>query len=245
MRPKIICHMTCSIDGRLLVDRWLRPDTKAEHELVSTTYDSLAARLDADGWMVGRTTMEDFASGTPRTFNESFPDLRQPFAGNRKGRNVAVAIDLHGKLHYGQDNALGDHIFTVLGPDVPDEYLAELRHDGISYLFTPATGEEGFGSPDDELRHAMDVLGTDFGLKTLILQGGGITNGAFLKAGLIDEISLIIYPGIDGLAGIPTIFECHGAPGELPAAGQSLRHLATETLDSGLVWLRYAVEKDE
>ena len=90
MRPKIICHMTSSIDGRLLVDRWLRPDTEAEHALVGSTYDSLGAKLGTEGWMVGRTTMEDFASGTPRRFDESYPDLRKPYVGNRNGRNVAV-----------------------------------------------------------------------------------------------------------------------------------------------------------
>ena len=125
MRPKIICHMTSSIDGRLLVDRWLRPDTEAEHALAGSTYDSLGAKLGTEGWMVGRTTMEDFASGTPRRFDESYPDLRKPYVGNRNGRNVAVAIDLHVKLHYGQDNALGDHIIAVLGPNVPD-YIPRL-----------------------------------------------------------------------------------------------------------------------
>ena len=73
--------------------------------------------------------------------------------------------------------------------------------------------------------------------------GGGKINGSFLKAGLIDEISVLIYPGIDGLAGVPSIFEYVGKPDEKPAEGQSLRHLATETLDGGTVWLRYAVEK--
>ena len=245
MRPKIICHMTSSVDGRLLVDRWLRSNAEAEHKLVGTTYDTLAARLETEGWMVGRTTMEDFAAGEPRSFDGSYPDLRKPFVGNRNGRNVAVAIDLYGKLHYGQDNALGDHIIAVLGPNVSDEYLTELRHDGVSYLFTPSEGEEGYGSPESELSRAMDILGEVFGINSLMLQGGGITNGAFLKAGLIDEISLIIYPGVDGLAGVPAIFDYHGQPDERPAAGQTLKHIATETLDSELVWLRYEIKKDK
>ena len=48
---------------------------------------------------------------------------------------------------------------------------------------------------------------------------------------------------IDGLAGVPSIFEYVGAPDEKPADGRSLRHLATETLDGGTVWIRYTVEK--
>ena len=236
--------MTSSVDGRLLVDRWLRPGTAKEHALVGSTYDRLAGRLDADGWMVGRKTMQEFTKGTARRFDTAIPSLRSPFAGNRNGRNVAVAIDLHGKLHYGQDNLLGDHIIAVLGENVPDEYLAELRHDGVSYLLTASESDRRMVSQEDQLRSAMNVLAETFGIKTLLLQGGGITNGTFLKAGLIDEISLIIYPGIDGLAGVPAIFDYAGLGDERPAAGQFLRHLSTEGLDEGLVWLRYEVMKN-
>ena len=76
-----------------------------------------------------------------------------------------------------------------------------------------------------------------------MLEGGGRINGAFLKAGLIDEISVLIAPGIDGLAGVSSIFDYAGDKDDKPAAGRSLRHVATETLDGGTVWLRYQVEK--
>jgi riboflavin biosynthesis pyrimidine reductase len=89
----------------------------------------------------------------------------------------------------------------------------------------------------------LEALGEAFGLKTLLLEGGARINGSFLKAGLIDEISLLVYPGIDGLTGVPTIFEYAGGEDEQPAAGQSLRHLTTQTLEGGMVWLRYRVEK--
>jgi riboflavin biosynthesis pyrimidine reductase len=244
MHPKVICHMVSSIDGRLLVDRWLKPGAKTELRLIQKCYDQLAAQFNADGWMVGRKTMEDYTRGIARTFDASFPNLRAPFVGNRNGRDVAVVIDLHGKLHYGQDNAAGDHVIAILSEKVSDDYLTELRQDGVSYLFITSKGNEGVGSKDGELRYAMNVLGETFGLKSLLLQGGGITNGSFLKAGLIDEISLLVYPGIDGLAGSPSIFEYMGTPDERPAAGQSLRHISTETLNGGMVWIRYQIEKD-
>jgi 5-amino-6-(5-phosphoribosylamino)uracil reductase len=41
---------------------------------------------------------------------------------------------------------------------------------------------------------------------------------------------------------VPSIFEYAGRPGEKPAQGRTLRHLATRTLEGGTVWLRYAVE---
>jgi 5-amino-6-(5-phosphoribosylamino)uracil reductase len=178
--------------------------------------------------------MEDFAQGTARAPRAVPGDLRGTYIADRQGRNLAVAVDPHGRLHYGKDHAGGDHIVVVVGEQVPDAYLAELREDGVSYLFAGPDGHD--------LHRAMDILGEAFGAKTLLLQGGGIINGAFLKAGLIDEISLLVYPGIDGLAGVPSIFEYAGAAGERPAAGRSLRHVATESLDDGMVWIHYRVE---
>ena len=49
--------------------------------------------------------------------------------------------------------------------------------------------------------------------------------------------------GINGLAGVPSIFEYSSQTDDRPAAGRSLRHLTTETLDGGLVWLHYRVEE--
>jgi hypothetical protein len=39
-------------------------------------------------------------------------------------------------------------------------------------------------------------------------------NGAFLKNRLIDEISLLGYPGIDDLKGVASIFDYAGSPDE-------------------------------
>lgn len=60
-----------------------------------------------------------------------------------------------------------------------------------------------------------------------------------LRTGLIDELSLVIYPGIDGLATDPSIFEYLGADGTPPASGQALELLSASTLAHGAVWLRY------
>ena len=44
----------------------------------------------------------------------------------------------------------------------------------------------------------MNRLGEHFGIRVLLLEGGGHINGAFLQADLVDEVSLLIVPGIDG-----------------------------------------------
>lgn len=83
----------------------------------------------------------------------------------------------------------------------------------------------------------MQTLAEAFGVERLSLQGGGIIDGAFLEAGLIDELSLVVYPGIDGSADSTSIFHYVGRGN--PAQGQRLELLSAETMDDGVVWLRY------
>lgn len=237
MRPKIICHMIGSIDGRLMSDRWTPLPEGAESGLVLKVYEETARQLNAQGWIVGRKTMAEMVNGTARAHGAEGPSLpRSTYMGNRQDRSIAVAVDPSGKLNYGTDHLGSEHLVAILGEQVSDRYLAELRADGVSYLFA------GLGGQD--LPAAMTTLGDRFGISNILLEGGGTINGAFLKADLIDEISLLLYPGIDGLSGIPGIFDYHGAPGdERPAAGRSLRLLAVETLAAGMVWIRYAIDR--
>ncbi|AYM91018.1 5-amino-6-(5-phosphoribosylamino)uracil reductase [Serratia sp. 3ACOL1] len=234
MRPKIICHMISSVDGRLLVERWTPPALGIDLKIVSETYEQVASRLGAQGWIVGRKSMEPMAKGEARPLSEVQAVARRLHIGKRDGGSIAVAIDPHGKLHYGRSHIGDEHFVAVLGHQVSDEYLTELQEDGVSYLFA---GNDGL-----DLEQAMETLGNSFGIESILLEGGGVINGAFLKAGLIDELSLLVYPGIDGLSGISSIFEYLGGNNESPASGRSLRHLSTETLEGGIVWIRYSFE---
>jgi hypothetical protein len=96
-------------------------------DMLARYYDQVPARFHADGWIVGRKTMQYFARGATRTPGTVRGNLRNIHISDRKGRDAAVAIDPHGTLRYGQDNAEADHIIAILGEQVSDEYLAELR----------------------------------------------------------------------------------------------------------------------
>ena len=94
---------------------------------------------------------------------------REAHIAERQGRKLAIAIDPSGHVHYGKDNVGGDHAVAVLGEQVSDAYLAELREDGVSYVFAGAKG--------DDLPLAMEQLAALFGAKKLLLEGGGRING--------------------------------------------------------------------
>nr|WP_235998244.1 dihydrofolate reductase family protein [Hymenobacter sp. BT559] len=71
-----------------------------------------------------------------------------------------------------------------------------------------------------------------------MLEGGGHINGSLLKAGLIDELSLLHIPVIDGAAASAAVFEQSDAPGPAP----HLRLLTVEQRPNDVVWLRYEVK---
>ena len=93
------------------------------------------------------------------------------------------------------------------------------------------------------LRNVFTLVKHYFNVKTISLQGGGIIDGAMLAQGLINELSLVIYPGIDGLTTAPSIFEYLGHSEEHPAEGQALELISMEQKPHGIVWLRYKFHK--
>lgn len=236
MRPKITCHMVTSLDGRLHPGRWSDPADGTMGDLVSRHYEETARRLGAEGWIVGRRTMAAYVDQdeTPELLDR--PRQRASHILDRAGRDLAVAIDPSGRLRFATAGVGGDHAVAVLSERVTDACLARLRDAGVSYVFA---GPDGTG-----LDTALEALAEGFGVGHLLLEGGGATNGAVLAAGLIDAVSTLICPAIDGLAGVPAIFEHQGPPGSRPAQGQHLRLQSCETLDGGVVWLRHTVVRD-
>jgi riboflavin biosynthesis pyrimidine reductase len=235
MRPYIICHMGTSIDGRLHPSRFTSPAQGVSRDVLRGHYERVHDQFGADGWIVGRRTMSEMAKGAERTPKDTPKVARKAHVAARNGRKLAIGIDPSGRVHYGKDNIGGDHAVAVLGEQVSDAYLAELREDGVSYVFAGARG--------DDLPGAMEEIASLFGVKTLLLEGGGKINGAFLKHKLIDEFSTLIHPAVDGVAGTQSIVDYDGPEGDRPGAGQSLRLTHCETLEGGMVWLRHAVER--
>ena len=234
---KVICHIMSSVDGRLLTDRWTLPfDGKSKNELLGI-YAAIGRKLDTDAWMFGKNTLTE--GFFPRKFHSTVhaPSPRpEAFVAHRSSDRLFIVADPEADILYESSTVRGDNIAVILPETAPAAYLRELQQRNISYLFA---GRDG-----NDLPRAMQTLNEAFGVKTLSLQGGGIIDGAFLQVGLIDELSLVVYPGIDGSASSPSIFEYVGKAPQ-PAQGQSLELLSAETVQDGVVWLRYKFHKED
>ncbi len=229
-RPRIICLMTSSIDGRLHPSRYTHsPDGRPQDW--SAAYEALHDELAADAWIVGRTTMAEMVKGTPHPAMNA-PSPPRPFHLAETKGPFAIALDRSGKLHFAAPNVGGDPIIVLLGPDVPDAHLAELVGDGVSYIVAADAGMA--------LAPLLQILKRKAGIETLLLEGGSVINGSFLSAGVVDELYLFLTPTLDGSPS-SAIVEA-GDEGLKGKAALSL--LSCDRLDSGAVRLRYAATPD-
>ena len=78
----------------------------------------------------------------------------------------------------------------VTSEKVSKEYLDYLDRQNISWI---ACVKEHV-----DLVRATEILAEQFGVERMSIVGGPKINTAFLEAGLLDEISLLIGAGIDG-----------------------------------------------
>lgn len=232
MRPHVICHMLSPLDGRLLVDSWAPAGSRVRDELLAE-YQRLHEAFEPDAWLVGVTTMADFANAEAKSepSGAATPPPRPWHVAKPDAPRFAVTIDRHARLHWKNGTADDGHVVVVLLSSVPDAHLGELVASGVSYLVMPAV--------EIDLAAMLSELHDRLRIRTLLLEGGGVFNGVFLKAGLVDEISLLLWPAIDGTSGSPAIFET----GQESVGPRLKLSLAGATpLPSGAVHLQYRVE---
>lgn len=94
-----------------------------------------------------------------------------------------------------------------------------------------------------ECRMAAEKLYRLFGIRSVLICGGGMVNWTFLQAGVIDELSLVIAPAADGNPDTVTLFERSSL---LPASAPVTFHLkSVERLKEDGVRLVYAVDVEK
>jgi len=220
--------MAPSVDGRIATRNW--PSVRG----LGTEYERTAATFGAGAWIIGRISMEPYAGkavAPPLPSRAAIP--REDFIACGDASSFAIAIDPTGKLRWESGHIDEEHVVSVLTEQVPDRYLTFLRRKGVSYLFG--------GKRRVDVPTVLRKLRSRLGIRRLLLEGGGRINGSFLRAGVIDELSVLIAPVADGGIGMPSLFDAGNGPG--PA--HRLRLLGVERRNGGLLWVRYRVHPNQ
>jgi riboflavin biosynthesis pyrimidine reductase len=218
--------MLLSVDGKI-------DSTSLKAVTGKGEYEATGDQLGGDAWICGRKTMQQhFAEDEPFVSRTNEPAGPQPVYVAHRSQSYAISVDTLGKLQWSSGEIDGDHLICVVSEQVPKDYLAMLREKHISYIVS--------GKSSIDLAEAVNLIGEHFGVRTLLLEGGGHINGAFLEAGLVDEISLLLVPGIDGRHNIPAVFD-----GISPSRNTAvrLRLKSVEQREGDTLWIRYEVAR--
>lgn len=225
-KPYLVCHMMMSLDGR--IDCAMTAKLRG----VDDYYSTLDA-LDVPSRISGRMTAE-LELALPGKFEapEGAAAIgREAFSKKIDASGYEVVIDTHGTLLWKKTEENETPRLILTSESASRAYLAYLDDLGISWI---ACGKESV-----DLARALEILASEFGVKRAAVVGGGRINKGFLEAGLIDEVSILIGPGIDGRTGQNALFDGRADD----ADPVPVRFKDVKTFPSGAVLLRCEVEK--
>lgn len=220
-KPYIICHMMTSVDGRI--------DCQMTSELpgVEDYYSTLNA-LDVPTTVSGRVTAE-LEMAEPGEFHPKDPEIygQEGFSKKADAAGYEVVVDTKGKLLWLDAAGMEKPYLIITSEQVTKEYLHYLDAQNISWI---ACGREKI-----DLVRASEILAEEFHVERMGIVGGAAINTAFLDAGLLDEISIVVGAGIDGRGCMVSVFD--GLDAAHPLI--HLKLMGVKQFDSEAVWLRY------
>ena len=214
--------MMISLDGRI--------DCAMTSKLrgVDDYYTTLA-EIDVPTTVSGRVTAElELANPGEFTPKNSEKYGQEGFSKKADAAGYEVIIDTNGKLLWDDAAGMDKPYLIVTSEKVTKEYLEYLDGRHISWI---ACGKERV-----DLARASEILAEKFNVKRMGIVGGAKINTAYLEAGLLDEISILVGAGIDGRGGMPAVFD--GL--EMSHDVTDLKLMDVKKFDSDAVWLRYS-----
>ncbi|AEJ22933.1 putative 5-amino-6-(5-phosphoribosylamino)uracil reductase [Weissella koreensis KACC 15510] len=188
-RSKVIIHMYVSIDGKI---------DGPHGSAVSSAYysDELFRMSNADA--NGRETIQMYAASGHPDLGQYDPEgiEYEDWLPEIKSETWSISFDRKGQCGWEQNyfeyNGHKMHAVEIVTKQASKNYLAFLRSMNIPYIIS---GEEDFN-----FEEVLVKLKQHFTIDTLAVCGGAVIDGAFLKAHVVDEISLVVAPHVDGNA---------------------------------------------
>ena len=220
-RPYTICHMMISLDGR--IDCAMTSKLRGVDDYYTTLNE-----IDVPTTVSGRVTAE-LELAEPGFFEPKNNEIygKEGFSKKADAAGYEVIIDTNGKLLWNDAADMSKPYLIVTSEKVKKEYLDYLDGRHISWIVC--------GKDSVDLARASQILAEEFNVRRMGIVGGAKINTAYLEAGLLDEISILIGAGIDGRGGMPAVFDGLEMSHDVTA----LKLLDVKIFDSDAVWVRY------
>lgn len=190
-RCKVICHMMVSIDGKIdgaYMEASLSEAPGRYYEKIVFELGDALANGTNTNLLYDAYAEVDYGKYANAVVLEGDSGEKQP------GESYLFSFDRHGRCNWDRNwFEYGDkrsRIVEVLTGQVGKAYRAHLNALGIPYLIA--------GETEMNMELALEKIKERFGVETLVLCGGSRINGAFFAADVVDEISLVMAPYVEG-----------------------------------------------
>ncbi len=238
MKPRIICHVMTSVDGRIELIPFRPSYGNSVSNDALAAYHNIDRSLFTDAWTFGKSIVTQIFPDKISIFTRLERDAEKDkpighccsFVGERLSERLFISIDPQSEIVYTSSSLRGDNIVAVLNASTATpRYLSYLRGMNISYLVVEKTSD---------LRTVLELLNREFHIKSISLQGGGMLNGEMLTQGVIDELSIVLYPGLSSsMNAIPLFTQKEN----VTTPQKNLELLSVQQKDFGTIWMRYKV----
>ena len=233
-RPYIICHMLSSVNGRISGSFFDLPGTLAANEISFQTRQTYGCGAVMNGAI---TCAEIYADGfldEPSEEERTYP--REDFRAEAPETDFVVCIDPEGTLNWKKNYIERvcqprSHVIEVLAESAADSYIGMLRRMNISYIFC--------GRDRIDLRVVLRKLQDLFGIRKILVTGGGAMNWSLLEEGLMDELHLFVASAAEPDRGAASVFDGPGCAGDRSPAAVPLKLISAEVLDQDTLHLVY------
>lgn len=222
-KPYIICYMMTSVDGRIDCDM---VGQLAGVEDYYPLLDELGLQSSVSEKTTAQLELAEQGEFVPKNNSPLGKETVSKKADCTNG--YTIVADTKGTLLWKNDSQYEQPHIIITSKQVSKEYLSYLDEQNISYIVT--------GDDKIDLPAACEVLKEVFKIERLGIVGGPAINTAFLDAGLLDEVILLIGSGIDGRASFPPVFNRADNGQTTPTP---LKLVEAKTYDSGAVLIRY------
>ena len=247
-RPKVVIYGETSVDGRLTIapgvllmfgdERW---DSIAgiDEEITNWLREKHKpqAYLEGSGSLIAQTEepkrLPPFKGRLKGLYQDFLPDsvVRRP-----DHRGWFCTVDSKGLIRwvykeFPSKEWKGWHLMVIVANSTPPEYLAYLREENIPYLVA--------GKERVNLKLTLEKMKSQLGVTSVMSTSPGKLGGALLRAGLVDEVNILVFPSIIGGFKTPSLFQSPELKSnEWPTP---LQLIWAQVQNDGRVWLRYEV----
>lgn len=222
MLPHVILHNAVSVDGRI---DGFTPDIELYYEL--------ASRWGEDATLVGCDTLLK-ACSEERGCEESEETFEPTEMETEDTRALLVVPDSRGRMRnwsFWRKQPYWKDVVVLCSRSTPKSYLDNLKENSIDYIVA--------GDEHVDMKTALEELNARYSIEVIRVDSGGTLNGILLRAGLVNEVSILIHPDLVGGMTLNSIFKAPDLNSLDDVIHLRLTHV--EKLENEIVWLKYEV----